>query len=33
MEAVRRWKYNPATRGGQPIDYRYLQPVTFSLKG
>lgn len=33
MEAVRRWKYNPATRGGEPIDYRYLQPVTFSLKG
>ena len=32
-EAVRRWKYNPATRGGEPIDYRYLQPVTFSLKG
>ncbi|RLU02445.1 MAG: energy transducer TonB [Ketobacter sp.] len=33
MEAVRRWKYNPAKRGGQAIDYRYLQPVTFSLQG
>lgn len=33
MEAVRRWKYNPARRDGQAIDYRYLQPVTFSLQG
>lgn len=33
MEAVKRWKYDPATRGGQAIDYRYLQPVTFNLKG
>lgn len=33
IDAVRRWKYNPATRGGEPIDYRYLQPVTFSLNG
>lgn len=33
MDAVRRWRYNPAKRGGQAIDYRYLQPVTFSLQG
>lgn len=33
VEAVRRWKYNPATRGGEPIEYRYLQPVTFNLNG
>lgn len=32
LEAVRNWKYSPATRGGKPIDFRYLQPVTFNLK-
>jgi len=33
LEAVRGWKYNPATRDGKAIDYPYLQPVTFSLNG
>lgn len=31
LAAVRRWHYRPARRGGQPVDYRYSQPVTFRL--
>lgn len=30
-KAVRRWRYTPARRGNQPIDYWYLQPIEFSL--
>ncbi|TDR82847.1 energy transducer TonB [Paludibacterium purpuratum] len=31
LAAVRRWHYRPARRGAEPIDYRYTQPVAFSL--
>jgi protein TonB len=31
LAAVKRWRYVPATRGGKPIAYTYLQPVVFSL--
>lgn len=30
-EAVRRWRYQPARQGGEPIPYWYVQPVVFSL--
>lgn len=30
-EAVRRWRYVPASRGGEPIAYWYVQPVAFRL--
>ena len=33
IKAVKRWKYIPATRGGTPIEYWYLQPLEFSLNG
>jgi protein TonB len=29
--AVARWHYLPARRGGQPIDYWYIQPIDFVL--
>lgn len=32
LEAVRRWRYTPAQQGGKPIEYRYLQPITFGLR-
>lgn len=32
VDAVQRWRYTPAQQNGQPIEYRYLQPVTFSLR-
>lgn len=31
-KAVKRWRYAPARRGLEPIEYWYLQPVDFSLK-
>jgi len=31
LAAVKRWRYVPATRGGKPIAYTYLQPVEFKL--
>ncbi|MEW6354487.1 MAG: TonB family protein [Pseudomonadota bacterium] len=30
-EAVQRWRYVPASRGGEPIAYWYVQPVAFRL--
>jgi protein TonB len=32
MNAVKRWRYTPATRGGVAIEYRYLQPIKFDLR-
>ncbi len=32
LDAVRRWRYTPAQQDGQPIEYRYLQPVTFGFR-
>ena len=32
LKAVKRWRYLPATQGGQAIDYRYEQPILFSLR-
>lgn len=31
VKAVKRWRYTPARRGAETIDYWYLQPVEFSL--
>ncbi|WP_051018777.1 energy transducer TonB [Thauera sp. 27] len=31
IAAVERWRYVPATRGGKPIAFWYVQPVIFSL--
>lgn len=31
VDAVRRWRYQPARRGNTPIAYWYVQPVQFSL--
>lgn len=31
MQAVKTWRYQPATQGGQAIDYWYEQPLEFSL--
>lgn len=31
IEAVRRWRYVPARRGNEPIDYWYGQTIIFSL--
>lgn len=31
IKAVKRWRYSPARRGEQPIDYWYVQPIEFSL--
>ncbi len=31
LEAVKRWKYQPARRGNVPIPYWYVQPIDFSL--
>ena len=31
IEAVRRWRYLPARRGDEPIDYWYVQTIIFSL--
>lgn len=32
LEAVRRWRYLPAKRGGTPIDYWHVQPLDFELE-
>lgn len=32
LDAVKRWRYKPAQRGGVAIEYRYQQPITFSLR-
>lgn len=31
LQAVKHWRYMPATQGGKPIAFTYLQPVVFSL--
>lgn len=31
LNAVKRWRYQPARRGATPIAYWYVQPVVFSL--
>ena len=31
MNAVKRWRYQPATQGGIAIDFWYEQPVEFNL--
>lgn len=31
LEAVRRWRYVPAYRGDEPIDFWHVQPVDFEL--
>ena len=31
IAAVERWRYVPATRGGKPIAFWYVQPIIFSL--
>lgn len=33
IEAVRRWHYLPARRGGEPIPWWYVQPIAFALNG
>lgn len=32
LEAVKRWRFVPAQRGGKPIPYAFLVPIEFSLK-
>lgn len=32
VEAVRRWRYVPATQGGEAIEYWYRQPIQFRLE-
>lgn len=32
VEAVRYWRYQPATVGGEAIEYDYLQPIEFRLR-
>jgi len=31
LDAVKRWRYQPARRGKTPIAYWYVQPIVFSL--
>lgn len=31
LQAVKHWQFLPAKRGNQPIDYWYVQPISFSL--
>lgn len=31
MRAVKRWRYTPARRGSETIEYWYLQPIEFAL--
>ena len=31
LQAVKQWQFVPAKRGNQPIDYWYVQPISFSL--
>lgn len=32
VKAVKRWRYLPASQGGQVIDFWYEQPIVFSLR-
>jgi protein TonB len=32
-EALRRWRFQPARRDGEPVDSYYLVWVTFELRG
>lgn len=32
LNAVKRWRYTPAKRGNQAIEFLYLQPITFELQ-
>ena len=32
LATVKRWRYVPAKRGGEPIPYWYVQPIVFSLR-
>lgn len=32
LDAVKRWRYQPARRGGKPIAFWYVQPIIYSLK-
>lgn len=32
LEAVKKWRYRPATRNGLVTAYRYQQPIEFSMK-
>jgi protein TonB len=31
LQAVKKWRYKPARRGQQAIDFWYVQPLSFSL--
>jgi periplasmic protein TonB len=31
LQTVKQWRFQPAKRGNQAIDYWYLQPISFSL--
>lgn len=31
MKAVKQWRYSPAKRGNEPIEYWYVQPIEFTL--
>lgn len=33
MATVKRWRFRPAQRGGQPVDATLLVPITFKLQG
>ncbi len=33
LKTVKRWRFRPATRNGQPVRARVIVPVTFKLKG
>ncbi len=32
LAAVEKWRYQPATQGGEAIDFWYVQPVSFALR-
>ncbi len=32
LKTVRNWKFYPATRGGKPIAYEFIKPITFSIR-
>ncbi|HHJ80650.1 MAG TPA: energy transducer TonB, partial [Candidatus Tenderia electrophaga] len=32
LKAVKQWRYTPASRNGEAVAYRYLQPIQFSMK-
>ncbi|UTH76076.1 energy transducer TonB [Chromobacterium sp. IIBBL 290-4] len=32
LATVRRWRFIPAKRGGEPIDYTFIVPIEFSLQ-